>query len=105
MPIEQVNRFLPEKLGTVDIAIGSREVPGAKRDTNGLPTFDRRGFNTRVRWLVLPGLQDTQCGFKCFRVKLQSGVFRLQTMQGMSFDAEVLYIARKTGLCHSGSGD
>ncbi len=98
MPIEQVNRFLPEKLGTVDIAIGSREVPGAKRyDEPGYRHLIGRGFNTMVRWLVLPGLQDTQCGFKCFRGEVAERVFRLQTMQGMSFDAEVLYIARKLG--------
>jgi glycosyltransferase involved in cell wall biosynthesis len=98
MPIEQVNRFLPGALGPVDVAIGSREVPGAKRyDEPGYRHLIGRGFNTMVRWLVLPGLQDTQCGFKCFRAEVADRVFRLQTMQGMSFDAEVLYIARKLG--------
>ena len=98
MPIEQVNRFLPRALGAVDVAIGSREVPGAKRyDEPGYRHLIGRGFNTMVRWLVLPGLQDTQCGFKCFRGEVAKRVFRLQTMQGMSFDAEVLYIARKLG--------
>jgi glycosyltransferase involved in cell wall biosynthesis len=98
MPIEQVNRFLPGAMGSVDVAIGSREVPGAKRyDEPGYRHLIGRGFNTMVRWLVLPGLQDTQCGFKCFRAEVADRVFRLQTMQGMSFDAEVLYIARKLG--------
>jgi hypothetical protein len=50
-----------------------------------------------VRWLVLPGLQDTQCGFKCFRDEVAEAVFSLQTLDGMSFDAEVLFIARKKG--------
>ena len=98
MPIEQVNRFLPQALGSVDIAIGSREVPGAKRyEEPGYRHLIGRGFNTMVRWLVLPGLQDTQCGFKCFRGEVADRVFRLQTMEGMSFDAEVLYIGRKLG--------
>jgi hypothetical protein len=48
-----------------------------------------------VRWLVLPGLQDTQCGFKCFRAEVAEIVFPLQTLDGMAFDAEVLFIARK----------
>jgi hypothetical protein len=50
-----------------------------------------------VRWLLLPGLQDTQCGFKCFRGEVAELVFPLQQLSGMSFDAEVLYIARKMG--------
>jgi len=45
----------------------------------------------------LPGLQDTQCGFKCFRADVAEAVFPLQTLDGMSFDAEVLFIARKIG--------
>jgi hypothetical protein len=50
-----------------------------------------------VRWLVLPGIQDTQCGFKCFRGEVAEAVFPLQTLMGMSFDAEALFIARRMG--------
>jgi hypothetical protein len=98
MPIEQVNRFLPPNLESVGVAIGSREVPGSRR-YNEPPYrhFIGRIFNTMVRWLVLPGLQDTQCGFKCFRDEVAEAVFPLQRLDGMSFDAEVLYIARKKG--------
>jgi len=96
MPIEQVNRFIPPNLTNVDIAIGSREVPGARRFEE--PAYRHligRIFNTMVRYLVLPGLQDTQCGFKCFRGDVADVVFPLQTLTGMSFDTEVLFIARK----------
>ena len=98
MPIEQVNRFLPPNLESVGVGIGSREVPGSRR-YNEPPYrhFIGRIFNTMVRWLVLPGLQDTQCGFKCFRDEVAEAVFPLQRLDGMSFDAEVLYIARKKG--------
>jgi hypothetical protein len=48
-----------------------------------------------VRWILLPGLQDTQCGFKCFRGEVAEAIFPLQTLDGMSFDAEVLFIARQ----------
>jgi glycosyltransferase involved in cell wall biosynthesis len=98
MPIEQVNRFLPQNRGAVDVAIGSREVPGSQRF--GEPPYRHmigRIFNTMVRWLLLPGLQDTQCGFKLFRDEAAEAVFPLQTLEGMSFDAEVLYLARKKG--------
>jgi hypothetical protein len=54
-----------------------------------------RLFNTVVRWLALPGLQDTQCGFKCFRGAVAEKIFPLQTITGWSFDVEVLFIARQ----------
>jgi glycosyltransferase involved in cell wall biosynthesis len=98
MPIEQVNRFLPPSLDQVDIAIGSREAPGAVRyNEPAYRHFIGRGFNTLVRLLALPGLQDTQCGFKCFRAAVAEEIFPLQTMGGMSFDVEVLFAARRRG--------
>jgi hypothetical protein len=98
MPIEQVNRFLSPALEMMDVAIGSREVPGAKRfDEPSYRHLIGRMFNTMVRWILLPGLQDTQCGFKCFSAEVAEKVFPLQTLKGMSFDAEVLFIARKKG--------
>ncbi len=98
MPIEQVLRFIPPVHEPVDVTIGSREVPGARRyDEPGYRHLIGRAFNTMVRWLVLPGLQDTQCGFKCFKGEVADKIFMLQTLSGMSFDAEVLFIARKMG--------
>ncbi len=98
MPIEEVNRFLPPQLNHFDVAIGSREGAGAQRFNE--PVYRHligRIFNTMVRLITLPGLQDTQCGFKCFRAEVAEEVFKLQTMGGMSFDVEVLYIARRLG--------
>jgi dolichyl-phosphate beta-glucosyltransferase len=98
MPIEQVNRFLPPSVPQPDVVIASREMPGAVRYNE--PEYRHtvgRVFNTMVRWLALPGLQDTQCGFKCFRADAANAVFSLQTMSGMSFDVEVLFIARQLG--------
>lgn len=98
MPIEQINRFFPLMQNNVDIAIASREAPGAVR--YGEPHFRHlvgRVFNWMVRWLALPGLQDTQCGFKCFRAQVAQQIFPLQTIHGWTFDVEVLFIARKFG--------
>jgi glycosyltransferase involved in cell wall biosynthesis len=98
MPIEQVSRFLPPSMKHVDVAVGSRELPGSVRyDEPGYRHLVGRIFNAMVRGLVLPGIQDSQCGFKCFRAEVAEAVFPLQTMGGMSFDAEVLFIARKMG--------
>jgi glycosyltransferase involved in cell wall biosynthesis len=98
MPIEEVNRFIPPALNHFDIAIGSREAPGAVRyNEPAYRHFTGRVFNTLVRWIVLPGLQDTQCGFKCFSAEVSQKIFPLQTMGGWSFDVEVLFIARRMG--------
>ena len=98
MPIEQVNRFLPPLLSNPAVAIGSRELPGAVRHHEPLYRhLIGRVFNAIVRYLALPGLQDTQCGFKCFRADVTREVFHKQTLTGMSFDVEVLFIARQRG--------
>ncbi len=98
MPIEEVNNFLPPLLQDTDIAIASREAPGAQRI--GEPVYRHfigRVFNGFVKLMALPGLQDTQCGFKCFSAKAAEQLFPLQTIHGWTFDVEVLFLARKFG--------
>jgi hypothetical protein len=56
-----------------------------------------RGINFIIQTLILPGLNDTQCGFKCFRADVAEDIFQRQTLQGWSFDIELLYIARRRG--------
>jgi glycosyltransferase involved in cell wall biosynthesis len=98
MPIKEVNRFIPPELPVMDIAIASREAPGAVRYNEPLYRhLTGRFFNLVVRGLALPGLQDTQCGFKCFRGTVADEIFPLQTINGWSFDVEVLFIARQRG--------
>jgi dolichyl-phosphate beta-glucosyltransferase len=98
MPVEEVNRFLPPAC-SAEIAIGSREIQGAVR--YGEPAYRHltgRTFNFLIRQLVLPGLQDTQCGFKCFRAEAAREIFPRQTLMGWAFDVELLAIARARGL-------
>ena len=56
-----------------------------------------RVFNTLIRLMVLPDLQDTQCGFKCMRAVVARDIFRFQRLTGWAFDVELLYIARRHG--------
>jgi glycosyltransferase involved in cell wall biosynthesis len=98
MPVAEINRFLPPSLDQYDIAIASREAPGAKRYNE--PAYRHlvgRVYNTMIRFLAVPGLQDTQCGFKCFTGAVAEDLFRRQTLSGWSFDVEILYIARRRG--------
>ena len=65
MPIEEVSKFVPPALDACDVAIASREAPGARRV--GEPEYRHlmgRVFNLIVRLLAIPDIQDTQCGFK-----------------------------------------
>ena len=95
MPIDEISKFIPPQLQKVDIAIASREAPGAVRIHEPYYRhFTGRVFNTLIRLLVLPNLQDTQCGFKCVRADVARDIFRYQTLTGWAFDVELLYIAR-----------
>ncbi|HSN94399.1 MAG TPA: dolichyl-phosphate beta-glucosyltransferase [Anaerolineaceae bacterium] len=99
MPISQVSRFIPPQLEDADLAIASREAKGARRiDEPAFRHFVGRVFNLLVRALVLPGIQDSQCGFKCFSATATELIFPLQTEKGWSFDVELLAIAREKGL-------
>lgn len=96
MPIEELAKFIPAGDDPCDIAIASREAPGAVRYNE--PEYRHLGgrlINFAIRLLILPGFQDTQCGFKCFRAKVAEELFHYQTIAGWSFDIEILYLARK----------
>lgn len=99
MPIEELQKFLPPVLNDFDIAIGSREAPGAIRyHEPPYRHFGGRAINLLIRLLILPGLNDTQCGFKCFRAEATEVIFLQQTLTGWSFDIELLYLARQKKL-------
>ncbi len=98
MPVDEITKFVPDSDADYDVAIASREVPGARRI--GEPEYRHlmgRIFNLIVRLLAIPGIQDTQCGFKAFRREVAQDVFARQTINGWGFDPEVLFIARRRG--------
>jgi dolichyl-phosphate beta-glucosyltransferase len=96
MPVEQINHFLPPNIEQFEIAISSREAPGSMRYNE--PAYRHlvgRVFNTLIRILALPGLNDTQCGFKCFKAPVAVQLFNEMTITGWSFDVEILYLAQQ----------
>lgn len=98
MPVDEVLRFIPPALD-VPVAIASREAPGAIRyDEPFYRHLTGRVFNGLIRILVLPALNDTQCGFKMFRADVAEQLFQRQTLMGWSFDVELLYIASRHGI-------
>ncbi len=98
MPVEEISKFMPPAADSYDVAIASREAPGARRvDEPQYRHLMGRVFNLIVRLLAIPGIQDTQCGFKVFRREVARDVFALQTIDGWGFDVEVLFIALQHG--------
>ncbi len=80
------------------VVIGSREGHGARRV--GEPAYRHlmgRVFNRVVQVLAVPGVDDTQCGFKTFRADAARAIFERQTLDGFGFDVEVLFLARHLG--------
>ena len=98
-PIDQLPRLREAIHGETAVAIGSRAVPGAVIEVHQpcRREFMGRSYNRLLRLLALPGLHDTQCGFKLFTAEAAQACFEpLQTLR-FGFDAEVLLRARRRG--------
>ncbi len=109
VPVEETGRLLDAVNGTFAVAIGSREGAGATRE--GEPMLRHimgRVFNRFVQCLAVPGINDTQCGFKVFRADAVAAIVPRLRLYGADapnvhgarvtgFDVEVLVIARRQG--------
>jgi dolichyl-phosphate beta-glucosyltransferase len=96
--VDDLSRFLSIVDANNPIVIGSREGLGARRI--GEPVYRHlmgRVFNRVVQALAVPGIEDTQCGFKAFRADAAKAIFSRQRLDGFGFDVEVLYLARRLG--------
>lgn len=104
-PLSEVEKLWPFVQKGNDIIIGSRAVQGAKRDKE--PWYRHlmgKVFNLVVQMFAVPGIHDTQCGFKMFsaaatedlfpRLKVYATKKRQDAFTG-AFDVELLYLARK----------
>ncbi len=98
-PIYEIERLEAALRNGADVAIGSRAM--FSRDTAVQTVWYRkfmgRVFNASVNFLVLPGIADTQCGFKLFTRSAARYIFSRQTANRFSFDVEILFLARKAG--------
>jgi dolichyl-phosphate beta-glucosyltransferase len=98
-PIEQVARLLKALDEGYDVAIGSRRLRESeiKVPQPWWRVSMGRVFNRLVQALLLKGIQDSQCGFKCFKRDVALAIFPRQRIEEFCFDVEVLWIARKLG--------
>lgn len=98
-PITELAKLVAAVEAGADIAIGSRDVRDSQivRHQPAYRELMGRVFNQIVQAAALPGLRDTQCGFKLFSAEAARRCFALQTIERFAFDVEVLYVARRLG--------
>jgi len=98
MPPEQLPRLLaPIVACKSEIAIGSRYAEGAKTDKKQ-PAYRvmwSRLCNKLIQRSLVPGVRDTQCGFKAFTAQAARDLFRDGRIDGWAFDLEILALARR----------
>lgn len=98
-PIEELDKLQAALDHGAGIAIASRALRGSKVEVSQ-PLYRvlmGKGFNLIVQAVLLPGIWDTQCGFKLFRGDVAHRVFSQLITDGFGYDPEVLYRARKEG--------
>jgi dolichyl-phosphate beta-glucosyltransferase len=98
-PIEELEVLERACAGGADVAIGSRALDRSliARRQPLLREWSGRLFNLVVRIFALPGIRDSQCGFKLFRGEVAHDVFGHARSDGFGFDVEVLAIAKHLG--------
>lgn len=98
MPVQELALFESGEYPNTDLLIGSREAPGAHRiGEPGYRHLMGRAFNFVVQRLLVPGIRDTQCGFKRIRREAALDLFLHQNITGWGFDVELLYMAQLRG--------
>jgi dolichyl-phosphate beta-glucosyltransferase len=98
-PIEELEKLMWALEAGADIVIASR---GSRESEEIEQPLQRmlmgKTFNLLVQVLLLPGLWDTQCGFKLFRGDQARQLFTELRTDGFAFDVEILYRGRRHGL-------
>jgi dolichyl-phosphate beta-glucosyltransferase len=97
--LDQIVRFWPYFDQGYDVVIGSRalkdSVIGVRQAL--YKEIAGRFGNLFIRTLAVPGIRDTQAGFKMFSAKAAGSIFPRQTIQRWGYDIELLVIAGTQG--------
>jgi len=98
--IDQIEKMWPFFKQDYQVVIGSRNIEGSI--VNPAQPLLRRSIGKAGNLVIqtvggLFGIQDSQCGFKCFSKEAATNVFSKAMINRWGFDVEVLAIARKLG--------
>jgi dolichyl-phosphate beta-glucosyltransferase len=98
-PIEELEKLRSPIGGKCQVAIASRAVKGRQIEVHqpGMRETMGRVYNLLLQVIVLPGIHDSQCGFKLFTAEAAEKCFKPLQTDGFGFDAEVLLRARRAG--------
>jgi dolichyl-phosphate beta-glucosyltransferase len=99
VPIDEFDKIAP-LLNEFDVVIGSRAIERSliERPQAWYRRVGSRGFALFMHTVVgLPGIGDTQCGFKFFRRSVAQELFRCQKIDRYMFDVEILSLATLFG--------
>ncbi len=97
--VDQFEKMIPLFEKGREVVIGSRAHKGSEL-TPAQPILRQipgKMGNIFIQVLLLPGIWDTQCGFKAFSEKATKEIFGLQRVAGWGFDVEVLSLAKWLG--------
>ena len=100
--IAHLEKMLPEFEKGCEVVIGSRDPKDA---VGARQAVSQSGFkrllgnlgNLFIQLMVLPGIWDTQAGFKGFTVKAAQKIFSKASIDRWGFDVEAVALARKFG--------
>lgn len=97
-PIEELATLAPHASPRT-VVVASRGLPESTLEVRQPLYRETMGriFNLIVRFLLVPGLSDTQCGFKLFGDEVAKAVFPDLETQRFAFDVEVLVRTRRHG--------
>lgn len=97
--IDHVEKFFPLIQQGFDVVIGSRDIAGADISTHQPKWKELLGDlgNIWIQLWAVPGIKDTQTGFKMFTKKASKDVFPFLTIDKWGFDVEALAVARIKG--------
>lgn len=97
--IEHIEKFIPYTTQGYDVVIGSRDVAGADISVHQPKWKELLGDlgNIWIQCWAVPGIKDTQAGFKLFTKKASNDVFQYLTIDRWGFDVEALAVARMKG--------
>lgn len=97
--IDHFEKMIPELKEGYDIVICSRDVEGSQMHPpqSLLKRILGNMGNLFIQAMLLPGIWDTQCGFKVFSEEAALRIFPLQRIRRWGFDIEALALGRRMG--------
>lgn len=97
--IDHFAKFFPYFAQGFDIVIGSRDIDGAEIQVHQAWWKEKLGDlgNLWIQFWAVPGVKDTQAGFKVFTAKASEDIFPRLTIDRWGFDVEALAVGRNLG--------